>query len=220
MKIAVIAGTLVDTQMGVDLLRGQGAEASGFPVSRTPEKQTLFQVGSQQAREETVGAILDQIRERGIKRVLLYCNSLSSTIDAHALAEPRGLQIWTPMDVYSEIAPQYRRLAVLAANCQGASGVERAIVNASPSTVVLGAGVLPLVQGIEAGREPEELLETRGILDLLRFFEHGGAEALVLGCTHFPYVRDALEKKTILPVIDPSQRLAALALSPEETEFS
>ena len=129
MNIAVIAGTPVDTQMGVDLLRRKGAGALGFPVSRTPEEQTAFQVGSQSAREAALGALLDEIRARGMERVLLYCNSLSATIDAHALAEARGLRIWTPMDVYGEIARRYRRVGVLAANCQGAAGVERAMVN-------------------------------------------------------------------------------------------
>ena len=119
MKIAVIAGTPVDTQMGVELLKSRGAEALGFPISRTPEEQTAFQVGSQSAREAAVGAVLENIKIRGMDRVLLYCNSLSATIDAHGLAEGRGLRIWTPMDVYGEIALQYRRIGVLAANCQG-----------------------------------------------------------------------------------------------------
>lgn len=213
-KIAVIAGTPVDTRMGADLMRTRGAEALGFPVSRTPEEQTAFQVGSQAAREGAVGAILDEIRARGLDRVLLYCNSLSATIDARALAEPRGLRIWTPMDVYGEIAKKHRRVGVLAANCQGAAGVERAMVNASPETLVFGAGVLPLVLGVEAGTPPEALVEDCGLERLLRFFEDNGAEAVVLGCTHFPYVRAALQSRTALPVLDPAERLAALALAP------
>lgn len=212
MNIAVIAGTPVDTQMGVDLLKGRGAEGTGFPVSRTPEEQTAFQVGSQSAREEAVGAILDRIRARGMDRVLLYCNSLSATIDAHALAEARGLRVWTPMDVYGEIARRYRRVGVLAANCQGAAGVERAMVNASPEILVLGAGVLPLVLGVEAGTPPEALVEDCGLETLLRFFEQNGAEAVVLGCTHFPYVKAALQRRTALPVLDPAERLAELVL--------
>lgn len=213
-KIAVIAGTPVDTRMGVDLMRARGAEALGFPVSRTPEEQTAFQVGSRAAREEAVGAILEEIKARGLERVLLYCNSLSATIDAHALAEQRGLNIWTPMDVYGEIARRYRRVGVLAANCQGAAGVERAMVNASPETLVFGAGVLPLVLGVEAGTPPEDLVEDCGLETLLRFFEGGGAEAVVLGCTHFPYVKEALQKRTALPVLDPAERLAELVLAP------
>ena len=210
MNIAVIAGTPVDTQMGVDLLRRKGAGALGFPVSRTPEEQTAFQVGSQSARESALGALLDEIGARGMERVLLYCNSLSATIDAHALAEARGLRIWTPMDVYGEIARRYRRVGVLAANCQGAAGVERAMVNAAPETLVLGTGNLNLVLGIEAGRPPEELAER--CEHLLRFFEDSGAEAVVLGCTHFPYVKEALQRRTGLPVLDPSETLAERVL--------
>ena len=160
-KIAVIAGTPVDTRMGAGLLKKKGARALGFPVSQTPEEQTIFQTGPQTARERAVGAILDRIRAQGLERVLLYCNSLSATIDARALAEPRGLRIWTPMDVYGEIARTYRRVGVLAANCQGAAGVERAMVNASPEILVLGAANLALVQGVEAGTPPEELAEAR-----------------------------------------------------------
>ena len=212
MKIAVVAGTPVDTRMGAGLLKKKGARALGFPVSQTPEEQTIFQTGPQTARERAVGAILDRIRAQGLERVLLYCNSLSATIDARALAEPRGLRIWTPMDVYGEIARTYRRVGVLAANCQGAAGVERAMVNASPEILVLGAANLALVQGVEAGTPPETLVEDCGLETLLRFFEQNGAEAVVLGCTHFPYVKAALQRRTDLPVLDPSERLAELVL--------
>ena len=214
MKTAVIAGTPVDTQMGVEPLGRRGAEAEGFPVSRTPEEQTVFQVSPRREKEEAVGAVLDAVRSRGLERVLLYCNSLSASVDAHALADARGLRIWTPMDVYGEVARRHRCLGVLAANCQGAAGVERAMVNASPDTVVIGAGDLRLVLGIEAGREPEELLADCGAGELLRFFEENGAEAVVLGCTHFPYLLGALRKKTALPVIDPARRLLELVLAP------
>lgn len=214
MNIAVIAGTPVDTQMGVDLLKSGGAEALGFPAARTPEEQTAFQVGSQSAREEAVGAILEEIRAQGMNRVLLYCNSLSATIDARALGAARGLRVWTPMDVYGETAKQYRRIGVLAANAQGAAGVERAMVNASPDTLVLSAANLPLVLGIEAGAPPDELVRDCGLEALLRFFETGGAEAVVLGCTHFPYVKKALQGRTSLPVLDPAERLAELVLAP------
>lgn len=66
MKIAVIAGTPVDTRMGVTLLNQHGVKGLSFPVSRTPEEQTAFQVGAQSAREEAVGALLDRIKEAGM----------------------------------------------------------------------------------------------------------------------------------------------------------
>ena len=88
----------------------------------------------------------------------------------------------------------------------------RAMVNAAPETLVLGTGNLNLVLGIEAGRPPEELAER--CEHLLRFFEGSGAEAVVLGCTHFPYVKEALQRRTGLPVLDPSETLAELVLAP------
>lgn len=212
MNIAVIAGTPVDTRMGVDLMKSKGAEAQGFPAARNPEEQTAFQVGSRSAREAAVGAILDEIKARGMDRVLVYCNSLSATIDARTLGAARGLRIWTPMDVYGEIARRYRRVGVLAANCQGAAGVERAMVNACPEILVLGAANLALVQGVEAGTPPEELADACGLMEALRFFRQNGAEAVVLGCTHFPYVKEALQRRTSLPVLDPAERLAELVL--------
>ena len=86
------------------------------------------------------------------------------------------------------------------------------MVNASPETMVLGTGNLLLVQGIEAARAPAALLDECGVPALLRYFEDNGVEAVVLGCTHFPYVKAALEKRTALPVLDPSERLAELVL--------
>ena len=216
MKIAVIAGTPVDTRMGVSLLKQKGVKGIGFPISRTPEEQTAFQVGSRSAREEAVGALLDRIKAEGMDRALLYCNSLSATIDAHALAGARGLRVWTPMDVYGEIAGQYRRIGVLAANCQGAAGVERAMVTAAPGLLGRGAANLRLVLGVEAGAPPEDLVRDCGLEALLRFFERSGAEAVVLGCTHFPYVKEALQARTALPVLDPADRLAELVLTGEE----
>lgn len=213
MNIAVIAGTPVDTQMGIDLLRSRGAEAAAYPVSPTPEEQTRFQTSPQAVRDAAMDALLADVRAAGHDRVLLYCNSLSATIDAHALAAAHGLSIWTPMDVYGEIARRYRRIGVLAANCQGAAGVERAMVNASPGVLVLGLGNLLLVQGVEAGEPPEALAERCGLPEALRFFERCGAEAVVLGCTHFPYVKEVLERRTALPVLDPAQRLLDLVIS-------
>jgi len=42
--VAVIAGTPVDTKMGVDFLALKGLSASGYPVSSTPEEQSALQI--------------------------------------------------------------------------------------------------------------------------------------------------------------------------------
>lgn len=42
--IGVIAGTPVDTQMGISLLQSAGLAANGVAISKTPAEQTLLQV--------------------------------------------------------------------------------------------------------------------------------------------------------------------------------
>ncbi len=81
---------------------------------------------------------------------------------------------------------------------------------ASPGTIVFTAANLALTQGIEDGIPPEKLLETRGIGPLLTYFQTNGAEAVVLGCTHFPYIKEALRKVSELPVLDPGEALPEL----------
>lgn len=205
MRVAVIAGTPVDTQMGVDFLLGKGADAQGYPVAQTAQEQVVLQVGSQKEREVRVGAILNKIKEAGISIVMIYCNSLSATIDVEKLAKQYALHIVTPMDAYGQIARQYRKLGVMAGSNQGLAGIEKVMMQTSPDTFVLGLASLPLTQEIEANIPPATLMETNGLKDLLAFYEKNGAEALVLGCTHFPYLKEELCKHTKLPVIDPAE---------------
>ena len=44
--IAVLAGTPVDTRMGVDCLAGAGLSGAAFPLAEDPRRQTAFQISS------------------------------------------------------------------------------------------------------------------------------------------------------------------------------
>ena len=108
------------------------------------------------------------------------------------------------MDAYALIAERYKRLAVLAANCQGLAGIERTILQVNPRADVFSAAALPLVLAVEDGMEPHALVEKFFLAKLMDYFAANGAEAVILGCTHFPYFREALAKKTELDLIDPA----------------
>lgn len=216
MRVAVIAGTPVDTQMGVDFLLGKGVDALGYPVAQTAQEQVVLQVGSQDEREAKVGAILEKIKESGIHTVMIYCNSLSATIDVEKLAKQYALHIVTPMDAYGQIARKYKKLGVMAGSNQGLAGIEKVMMNASPETFVLGLASLPLTQDIEASIPPATLMETNGLKDLLAFYEKNQAEALVLGCTHFPYLKEELSASTKMPVIDPAEIIYDIIVKIEE----
>ena len=206
-QIAVLAGTPVDTQMGVECLAKAGLTALAFPMASDPRRQTAFQISPQTEKTAAVRAVLEQAQAQGCEKAFVYCNSLSSAVDFPPLAAETGMTIVTPLDIYRELAPQYRRLGLIAANAQGLAGIERTLFAANPALDLLGACMLPVVLSIEAGEPPEELVERHRLPELAEWFRRSGMEALVLGCTHFPYFKDALARRTSLPLIDPAEEM-------------
>lgn len=205
--IAVLAGTPVDTKMGIDCLAAAGLTGLSFPLAAGPRQQTAFQISSQAEKESAVLGVLREAMAQGCRRVFVYCNSLSSSVDFTPLAAATGLRIVTPLDVYRALAPQYRRLGLIAANAQGLAGIERTLFAANPALDLLGTAMLPAVLSIEAGMPPEELVERHRLPELAEWFRQCGMEALVLGCTHFPYFKQALAQRTSLPLIDPAEEM-------------
>ena len=209
--VIVMAGTPVDTQMGVDCLTAHGLTGLFCPVSTDPNQQTAFQISSMEEKVAAVTALLRSAQEtHGCKKAFIYCNSLSGSVDFGPIARETGLKIVTPLDVYRHLAPQYHSLAVIAANAQGLSGIEKVLLEANPALDLLGACALPVVLAVEAGMPPEELVERHRLAALAAWFADGGMEALVLGCTHFPYFKEALAARTGLPLVDPAEEMLRL----------
>ena len=74
-------------------------------------------------------------------------------------------------------------------------------------------GLLPVVLDIEAGEDPDVLVKRHRLPELAEWYQALGAEALVLGCTHFPYFKEALLRQITLPVIDPAEEMLRLLRS-------
>lgn len=211
--IAVLAGTPVDTQMGMDCLARAGLTGLPFPLAQEPREQTAFQISSPEEKQAKTRAVLKSAMDQGCDRAFVYCNSLSGAVDFPALAAELQLRIVTPLNVYQTLAPQYRRLGVIAANAQGLAGIERVLFSANPALDLLGACALPVVLAIEAEEDPASLVERLHLPELAAWFADCGMEALVLGCTHFPYFKDALSRRTSLPLLDPAEEMVRLLLA-------
>ena len=168
-----------------------------FQWRRTP--------GGRRRSSAAVRSVLEGVREQGCRRVLVYCNSLSAAVEFELLAEETGLRIVTPLQVYRDLAPCFRRLGLIAANAQGLAGIERTLYGTNPSLELLGACLLPVVLAIESGEAPEALVERHRLPELAEWFRGCGMEALVLGCTHFPYFKASLAERTSLPLLDPAE---------------
>ena len=208
--VAVLAGTPVDTKMGADVLEAHGIEPMMYPVSRDPREQMNFQVMPTEEKHGLLRVILRDAMAKGCDSAFIYCNSLSGAVYFPTLAEELGMRIVTPMNVYGELAKRYGKIAVIAATAQGLAGQEATMMRANPQLMVMSAGVLPVVLDIEASYAPAEIVRRNGLDTLATYFEQIGCEALLLGCTHFPYLLHALQACTSLPIIDPTEEMVEL----------
>ena len=197
-RIAVIAGTPVDTQMGVEYISANAPqyEPISCPVSDTPQQQTLFQILPAELKERKIAEILSVAKQVGAKAAFVYCNSLSAMC---------GIKAVTPLNVYTQLAEKYDRIGVIAANNQSLAGIEQAAMLGNPNVEVIGVSLLPVVKLIEQKIAPEIIVDKWRICDIISFFESCGAKVAVLGCTHFPWFEAELKSRITLPIINPSE---------------
>lgn len=209
--IGIIGGTHFDAQLGVDLFREQGVETIGAGISETPEEATALQILSPlKLHRLVVNQMLLFKKEHGIHTVCLYCNSMSTAIDPQGAAEETGMKVITPLEVYREIADQYRTIGLLAANCQSLGGIEKVIQEQNHGAHVIGAAMLQIAVEIEKGTDPRFIMKSLGLLHLIRFFEGAEVDVLILGCTHFPALESTLKGLTSLPIVNPGKEMVRL----------
>lgn len=213
-RIAVIAGTNVDTRMGVDYFERRcgrlglsGFEAIYCPVSATCDDQVRFQYSGDAEKRAQIDAIFDTEISAGTQDFFIYCNSLSGSFDFDSYAAEKGVRVVTPLHVYRTLGSRFGRVGVMAANNISAHGIEDAMMSVNPNIYVIGSGNMAVVSAIEEGLAPAEIVKQCGIEQLLRYMEACGCEAVILGCTHFPYLKEEIEKLTKLEVIDPADMM-------------
>ena len=201
-KLAIIAGTPVDTQMGVNYIKTRGGyEAIYLPAFDCPRDCHIFQMADDDYKKEKMQQLFNKAIDQGCSKFFIYCNSLSSAFDYNKLAEEMGVCCVTPLNAYEKIANKYDKLAVIAANNQATCGIEKVFTNVNPSCYVIGLGILSLVEAIESKMAPAEIVSKFKLPQLIDFFNNAGCQALVLGCTHFPYFKNQLSG---IKIIDPA----------------
>ncbi len=216
-RVAVLAGTPVDTRMGVDYIEKKNPETEGLrllplylPVAESCDAQIRFQYSDDDGKRVVMDNIFDQAIAEGVEDFFIYCNSLSGAFDFDIYAVRKSfdtdadVRVYTPLQVYRQLGQKYGRLGVMAANNLSAHGIEDALMSSNPDIYVIGTGNMAIVSAIEEGLAPAEIVKECGLEDMVKYMEACGAEAIVLGCTHFPYFREELAKLTALPLIDPA----------------
>ena len=123
------------------------------------------------------------------------------------LSKEENIVIVTPMDAYKKIAVDYNSVGVFAANNQGLAGIERTIVEKNKNCNVIGIGILPVVLDVEDKKQAQDIIADNHLDLAVQFFEKNKVEAIILGCTHFPYFEKELKKCTELEIINPSETM-------------
>lgn len=208
-KIAVMAGTPIDTQMGVELLTPLPVETISMPVSTNPNEQTFFQTLPYAKKYQLIKQRLLEVKQQGADQAFIYCNSLSGSVDFDELAQELQLPILTPFHVYRELAQKYRKLGVLAANAQGAAGIERELIQTNAALQVYHVTNLDWVNAVEQRIPAPQIVASFGLRDTVDFFNANQVDAILIGCTHFPYFLTDYQKETAIPCIDPATILLA-----------
>ena len=209
--VGIIGGTRFDANLGMALFKQQGVETIGAGISETPEEATSLQILSPvKLHRLVVNQMLSLKKEYDIKTVCIYCNSMSTAINPKEAAEETGMKIVTPLDVYRQIADQYRTIGLMAANCQSLGGIEKVIQEQNHAAQVIGTAMLQIAIEIEKGTDPRFIMKSLGLLHLVRFFESADVDVLILGCTHFPALESTLTGLTSLPIVNPGKEMVHL----------
>ena len=212
-KVAVIAGTPVDTRMGVEFLEqksrreGDRLTALYLPVSGNCDDQTRFQYSSPEEKRRRMDEIFSEAMEEGVKDFFIYCNSLSGAFDFESYAAEKGVRVYTPLQIYRKFAGDYGRVGVVAANNISAHNIEKTMLAANPDIYVIGSGNMAIVSAIESGEAPDKIVRNCGIDHMVYYMEACGCEVLILGCTHFPYLKDEVCSICSIPLIDPADEM-------------
>lgn len=220
LKVAVIAGTPVDTRMGVEYIDGKNEllgeqlfEPLYFPASEDCDAQVRFQYSDYANKRAVIDEIFSGAIADGVRDFFIYCNSLSGAFDFDTYAAEKSrdtgleIRVYTPLQIYRKIGGRFGRVGLIAANNLSTHNIEKALLSNNEDMYVIGSGNMAIVSAIEEGLSPAEIAEKCGIKHFVDYIEACRCEALVIGCTHFPYIRGELDKVCKLEIIDPADEM-------------
>lgn len=155
--------------------------------------------------------ITSYLVRRGIKLLAIACNYSSALIFEKVKELYPNLPVVGVLQAGARLAGNspYERIGVLATRGTVKTRIyPREIAKFNPDKKVFQVSCPPLVPLIENLATPEEIRPAlKPCLERLR---RRGVEALVLGCTHYPLVRDLIEEETRgeMAILDPAEEMA------------
>lgn len=202
MKIAVIAGTRFDTALGCSILENAGMLCHPIPMAKTPGEQNLRQYTDAGGLQKKMESVVIRLHDRGFKTAMIFCNSLTTTLDMDRLKKLTPLQIVSPLDVYARIVHEWKNIFIIAANGHTVASIESFMFARNPAMKLAGFSSLGFVKLIETAPDPQAAFDSFPFATIFETARQLHAQAVVLGCTHLSHILPQITTHSPLPVID------------------
>ncbi|MCL5037298.1 MAG: glutamate racemase [Chloroflexi bacterium] len=152
-----------------------------------------------------VSGILDFMRHKNVKAIIMACNTSSALVLPGLLENGYPVPLFGMIEPIAEAAKNglgSKRVGILANPVTVNSGIYQKMLAPLNSVAVPCPRLVPFVEkGIFEGEEVESALA-----EYLAPVEELNADTLILGCTHYPFLAPVIEKmlKNGTRVLDPS----------------
>ena len=193
----------------MDFLNKKNVTTISAYISENPFSQTVLQLSKPLLTLKVRGKI-NELLEKKCTSIFIYCNSLSSALDLEDLRSHFNIPLLTPIETYCLVSKKEQSIALIAANCQALGNIEKIILKQDPHSILTGFSSLVMVDSIEKGLSPQEIIKKYDLLLLCRLFQRSGSKIIMLGCTHFSYfynelMKQLIENKISIQLFDPSE---------------
>lgn len=160
---------------------------------------------------DMVAQITDWLERKHVKQVVVACNTITVLGEEvirgkhpfHVIGMSKGARLVLP-------ATKNKKIGVFATDFTVSTGAHKKAIQAvDPTAQVFAQGCrkfVPLIEGEQFGT-PELRAAVKEYADILK---QDGVDTVLLSCTHYPFVRDEVEKAfgSGVTVIDPAEETA------------
>lgn len=163
---------------------------------------------------EFVEEIISWLEGQGVKQVVIACNTLTMLgIDSLQKEHPFELIGMSKGEKLLLAASKQKKIGVFATQFTiSTEAHKKAILAADASAEVYPMACPKFVPLIE-GEQFESPLIQEAVSEYAAPLKEAGIDALILSCTHYPFIKDVVEAEfgTRVTVIDPAEATALLA---------
>ena len=178
--------------------------------------RTPYGTRSEQEIRGFVGEIIDWLAAKNVKQVVIACNTLTMLgVDSLRGTHPFRVVGMSKGAQQLLAASPHKKIGVLATQFTIASGLhKKAILAADPQAQVYPVACpkfVPLIEG-EQFDSPEL---QQAIAEYTEPLKEAGVEAVILSCTHYPFIKEQIEADLgpKVKVLDPAAATSADAIA-------